>query len=212
MKHSFFLSILLSISFYACSQFEKNEKLIGGSLFFLNSSKNNINADQSGGSFGPASKENNLIIQPEFGYVIKKNLVINLMASVSSEKYSDLSNNTISKTKWYTIGIGLSDYKFFKKDFGLFFRVQTSLTPAWNSYFYSDGTSSSKERSYLTDLSFIPGGFYRFTKHFCMQTQLGYLSYDHKINKRDDVPDRQVDNQFSAGFYLDLRLSAFYIF
>ena len=208
-RYLFIVFVLLSATSY--SQFLKNEKLIGGNLDILKIKETGSFAGAGGPLGGTPSKETYLSFRPEFIYIINKNTGLSIFGELLSSKYSSNPLNDKYKTKGFTVGVGLSKYKFFTEGFGIFGRAQVSYSPSSGQYYDTTATFYPKNDYYLTDISLLPGLFYRFSKHFSLQTTIGKISYDHLITKIESYPGSAKHDQFSASFS-NLTFSAFYIF
>ena len=193
------------------SQFLKNEKLIGGNLDFLTLKVKNPYGGAGGPLGGTPAKDTYLSFRPEFSYFISKNTGLSIFGELLSAKSSNDPTNDEYKTKGFTVGVGLSKYKFFTEGFGIFGKSQVSYSPSWSKYYDTTATIYPKNNHYLTNFSLLPGLFYRFSKHFSLQATIGKISYDHLVSKTEGVSDSKKHNQFSASFS-NLSFSAFYIF
>ena len=129
---------------------------------------------------------------------------------MSSKNSNDPANDEY-KTNGFTVGAAFSKYKFFTEGFGIFGRAQVSYSPSWSKYYDTTATFYPKNNYYLTNISLLPGLFYRFSKHFTLQATIGRISYDHLITKIESYDGSSKHDQFSASFS-SLSFSAFYIF
>ena len=211
MKASYLFIVFVFLATSSYSQFLKNEKLIGGNLDFLTIKQTGSFTGAGGPLGGRPSKETYLSFRPEFGYIINKNTGISIFGELLSSKYSSDPANDEYKTKGFTVGVGLSKYKFITEGFGIFGKSQVSYSHSWGRYYDTTATFYPKNDYYLTDISLLPGLFYRFSKHFSLQTTIGKISYDHLITKIEGYDGSAKHNQFSASFS-NLTFSAFYIF
>ena len=211
MKTNYLFITLILLSNISFAQFQKNEKLIGGNLDIFTIREKNSNAS-TGGPFGNTSaKETDINFRPEFIYIISKNLGLSLFGEILSSKYSNNPGISETKSKGYSVGIGISRYAFFTKGFGALVKLQGSYSPSWSKYYDTSTNIYPKDKYYLTNISLLPGLFYRFSKHFSLQGIIGRISYDHLLQKREDLPNSKTHNQFSVGFS-NITLGAFYIF
>jgi len=204
----FTLCFILTNSY---AQFQKNEKLIGGSLDILRIKEKNAGVG-SGGPFGSTpNEETDILLNPEFSYIISMNTGISIFGSFLSYRNADNGTGAESKYKSYTIGVGLTKYKFYTKDFGLMAKLQVSHSPSWTRYYDNSGAPYPKNIYKLTTISLQPGLFYRFSKHFTLTALIAKASYDHLVSKQEDIDTRRFHNQFSVGFS-NISFGAFYIF
>jgi len=210
MKATFLFIVFVFLLTRSYSQFLKNEKLIGGNLDILT-----IKQKGSGTGGGPLggtpSKETFISFRPEFSYIINKNTGISIFGELLSSKNSSDPANDEYKTKGFTVGVGVSKYKFFTEGFGIFGRAQVSYSPSSSKYYDTTATFYPKNNYYLTNISLLPGLFYRFSKHFTLQTTIGKISFDHLITKIETYNGSAKHDQFSVSFS-NLSFSAFYIF
>ena len=210
MKATFLFIVFVFLLTRSYSQFLKNEKLIGGNLDILT-----IKQKGSGTGGGPLggtpSKETFISFRPEFSYIINKNTGISIFGELLSSKNSSDPANDEYKTKGFTVGVGVSKYKFFTEGFGIFGRAQVSYSPSSSKYYDTTATFYPKNNYYLTNISLLPGLFYRFSKHFTLQTTIGKISFDHLITKIETYNGSAKHDQFSVSFST-LSFSAFYIF
>ena len=209
MKATYLLIVFVFLFTRSYSQFSKNEKLIGGNLDFQKIKENGTGA---GGPLGSTpSKETYISFRPEFSYIINKNTGVSIFGELLSSNASNGSADVGFKTKGFAVGIGLSKYKFFTDGFGIFGRAQVSYSPSSGQYYDTTATFYPKNSYDLTNISLLPGVFYRFSKHFTLQATIGKISYDHLITKIESYPGSSKHDQFSASFS-NLTFSAFYIF
>jgi hypothetical protein len=208
-KYLFIAFLFLSAKSY--SQFLKNEKLIGGNLDIYTIREKNPSAT-TGGPFGNTStKETDFSFRPEFSYIVSKNTGVSIFGEFLSSKYSNDPAANEYKTKGFTVGVGLSKYKFFTEGFGIFGKLQMSYSPSWTRYSDTTATFYPKDKYYLTNISLLPGLFYKFSKHFSLQATIGRVSYEHLVSKREGFDESKIHNQFSASFS-NISFGAFYIF
>jgi hypothetical protein len=209
MKAKYLFIVFVFLFTRSYSQFSKNEKLIGGNLDFQKIKENGTGA---GGPLGSTpSKETYISFRPEFSYIINKNTGISIFGELLSSNASNESADVGYKTKGFAVGIGLSKYKFFTEGFGILGRAQVSYSPSSGQYYDTTATFYPKNSYYLTNISLLPGVFYRFSKHFTLQATIGKISYDHLITKIESYPGSSKHDQFSVSFST-LSFSAFYIF
>lgn len=193
------------------AQFSRNEILIGGNLDVFVIREKNPGAT-TGGPFGSTSaKETDFSIRPELNYLISNNVGLSIFGEILSSKYTNNPGVNESKTKGYSIGIGLSRYKFFTKGFGVFGRFQASYSPSTGSYSDTSNTYYPKDKYQLTAFSLQPGLFYRFSRHFSLQAIIGRLSFEHLISKREGFTNQKKHDQFYLGFS-NISFGFFYIF
>ena len=209
MKAKFLFIVFVFLFTRSNSQFLKNEKMIGGNLDFQKIKQEGTSA--GGPLGGTPSKETYISFRPEFSYIINKNTGISIFGELLSSKNSNDPANAEYKTKGFTVGAGLSKYKFFTEGFGIFGRAQVSYSPSWSKYYDTTATFYPKNNYYLTNISLLPGLFYRFSKHFTLQTTIGKISFDHLITKIETYNGSAKHDQFSVSFS-NLSFSAFYIF
>jgi len=210
MKASYLFIVFIFLFTRSYSQFLKNEKLIGGNLDFLKIKE--VGSSTGGGPLGSTpSKETFILFRPEFSYIINKNTGVSIFGELLSSNASNVSGDVGYKTKGFTVGVGVSKYKFFTEGFGILGRAQVSYSPSSGQYYDTTATFYPKNSYDLTNISLLPGIFYRFSKHFTLQATIGKISYDHLITKIESYPESTKHNQFSASFS-NLTFSAFYIF
>ena len=208
-------SLLIMFFFMITSsyaQFEKNEKLLGGSLDILRIKEKNAGI-ASGGPFGSTPSEvTDIQLNPEFSYIISKNTGISIFGGLLSQRNADIGGTGAeSKYKGYTIGVGLTKYKFYTKDFGLLAKLQASYSPSWTRFYDNSGAIYPKNIYKLTTISLQPGLFYRFSKHFTLTALIAKTSYEHLVSKQEDIDTKRIHNRFSIGFS-NISFGAFYIF
>jgi len=211
MKARYLFIVFVFLFTRSYSQFLKNEKLIGGNVDILIIKQTGSFTGAGGPLGGTPSKETYLSFRPEFIYIINKNTGISIFGELLSSKYSSDPANDEYKTKGFTVGVGLTKYKFFTEGFGIFGRAQVSYSPSSGQYYDTTATFYPKNSYNLTNISLLPGVFYRFSKHFTLQATIGKISYDHLITKIEGYNGSAKHNQFSASFS-NLTFSAFYIF
>jgi len=210
MKARYLLIVFVFLFTRSYSQFVKNEKLIGGNLDFLRIKE--VGTGNAGGPLGSTpSKETYISFRPEFSYIINKNTGLSIFGELLSSNASNVSADVGFKTKGFAVGVGLSKYKFFTDGFGIFGRAQVSYSPSSGHYYDTTATFYPKNSYDLTNVSLLPGVFYRFSKHFTLQATIGKISYDHLITKIESYSGSSKHDQFSASFST-LTFSAFYIF
>jgi len=211
MKTKYLFIAFLFLFSKSYSQFTKNEKLIGGNLDIFTIREKNPSAT-TGGPFGTTSaKETDFSFRPEFSYIISKNIGVSIFGEYLSSKYSNDPSVYEYKTKGFTVGAGLSKYKFFTKGFGIFGKFQISYSPSWTKYYDTTATFYPKDKYYLTNISLLPGLFYRFSRHFSLQATIGKVSYENLVSKREGFDESKKHNQFSVSFS-NITFGAFYIF
>ena len=211
MKTIYLPFTFLLFSTISFAQFQKNEKMIGGNLDIFIIREKNSSASTSSVFGNTPAKETGISFRPEFSFIISKNIGLSLFGEILSLKNSNVPSVSETKSKSYSLGIGVSKYKFLTKEFGGFVKFRVSYAPSWSKYSDNSSTAYPKNKNYLTNISLLPGLFYRFNKHFLLQGTIGKISYDHLLQKTEYLPDSKIHNQFSVSFS-DIAFGAFYIF
>ena len=211
MKTTYLFIAFLFLFSKSYSQFLKNEKLIGGNLDIVTIREMNPGITGGGPLGGRSATENYFSLRPEFSYIISKNIGVSIFGEfLSSINSSDPAANEF-KTKGFTVGAGLSRYKFFTEGFGIFGKFQMSYSPSWSKYYDTTSIIHPKDKYHLTNISLMPGLFYRFSRHFSLQAAIGQVSYDHLVSKQEGIDESKIHNQFSVSFS-NISFGAFYIF
>ena len=211
MKAFYLLALSLFFFTSSYSQFEKNEKLIGGNLDLSIIREKNPDVT-AGGPFGnTANRDTYISIRPEFMYMIGKNTGLSIFGEYLSSINSDVYSNNKFTMKSFGVGLGLTKFKFFTNGFGILGRLQASYSSSWNQFDDTTANVYPKDKYHLTNVSLVPGMFYRFSKHFTLQATIGKISYDHLVSKVQGLDERKFHNQFTMSF-TNISFGAFYIF
>ena len=170
--------VLLSSCFYLTSAFSqdlaKGDKLFGGSFSF-----SVFNANSNGpGNYSAG----NIGVLPSFSWLIKTNLAMGVRGNVGYNKSTTkYDNGTKRESSSLTTGasVFLKKYKPLKEKFGIYF--DNSLGFNYSNYKEKNPPSTDhlKSNVYAANYQFSPGVFYRFSKSFMGEGNIGgaFASY-----------------------------------
>jgi len=169
---------ILLILFCSCSitsfsqNFDKGDKLIGGSLSF-----SVFNANNSGPGYYHAG---NAGILPSYSWFVKNNLAMGLRGSVgysrTVQKF-DNGDKRINQSLTTGVAVFFRKYKFLKEKFGIYFDNEAGGN--YNSTSEINPPDGIKNRYFGASYQFSPGVFYKFSKRFIGEGNIGgvYASY-----------------------------------
>jgi hypothetical protein len=169
--------LLILFCFYSFNlfsqDFNKGDKLIGGSLSF-----SVFNANRSGPGYYNVG---NVGIMPSYSWFIKNNLAMGIRGSFYySRAGQEFSNGEKRTVRNFNSGISvfLKKYKPLKEKFGVHFENQLGghYVATKDKGFQMPET---KNEAYGASYQFSPGVFYRFSKNFMGEGNIGgvYASY-----------------------------------
>lgn len=174
MKKSL-LFILVISSFNCFSQdFEKGDKLFGGSFSF-----SVFNTNNSGPSYYNAG---NVGILPSYSWFQKTNLAIGIKGTIGYNKLITKYENgekRLSRSLNTGISVFFKKYRPLKEKFGLYLEHEVGGNYYTNKEQYPSSATFTKTNSYGVSYKFSPGVFYRFSKRFIGEGDIGgvYASY-----------------------------------
>lgn len=169
------LILVCSYSFTSFSQdFNKGDKLIGGSFSFsiFNVSNN-----------GPAGYYNagNVGILPSYSWFIKNNLAMGIRGNINylRSEQETATGERISSSFITGISVFLKKYKPLKDKFGMYFENEIGGNYNVTKDNFSSSSTYTKNSVYGLTYHFSPGVFYRFSKRFLGEGNIGgvYASY-----------------------------------
>ena len=148
--------------------------MFGGSISF---SVFNVNPD------GPSyNSSGNVGVFPSYLWVIKKNLALGVRGNMGynrSVTKFDNGDKGINTSTIAGVSVFLKKYKFLKEKFGLYF--ENELGGNYNAYKNKSPLNADylKSSFYGMTYRFSPGMFYKFSKHFIGEGNIGgvYTSY-----------------------------------
>ena len=167
------LILFCSYSITSFSQdFYKGDKLIGGSLSF-----SVFNANNNGPGY---YNTGNAGILPSYSWFIKNNLALGLRGSIWYNKVVqkfDNGDKRINRSLTTGVAVFFKKYKFLKEKFGIYFDNEVGGNYA--SSRESNPPVSTKNSSVGVSYQFSPGVFYKFSKRFTGEGNIGsaYTSY-----------------------------------
>jgi len=172
MKKILLVAFIISSVHCISQDFEKGDKLFGGSFSFSVFNVNNT---------GPAYyNAGNAGLLPSYAWFIKKNLAlgvrgnINYSRSVTRQTIGDKRINTS-----FAIGpsVFLKKYRPLKEKFGVYFDNEVGFN--YEKIREKTGPSALDSKSFGASYKFSPGVFYRFSKRFIGEGNIGgvYASY-----------------------------------
>ena len=166
------LCIIYSLTAHS-QNFNKGDKLFGGSVSF-NTYTNNNNSFSSNGS--------NIGLSPSFSWLIKDNLAFGIRGGINYEQNKS-ENQAPSDNKSTTYngaaGVFLRKYKTVKDKFGMYFDNNLSFYVSNTKNESGTPVVVSKNESKGVNYRFSPGVFYMFSSHFIGEANIGgvYAGY-----------------------------------
>jgi hypothetical protein len=168
------LFLFCTYSFTSFAQdFNKGDKLIGGSLSF-----SVFNTNTSGPGYYHAG---NVGILPSYSWFIKNNLAMGIRGSFNYNRSDQKFENGEKRAQRYLntgLSVFLKKYKPVREKFGVYFENEIGGHYYVTKEEYPTGIKS-KNVAYGMSYQFSPGVFYRFSKRFMGEGNIGgvYTSY-----------------------------------
>jgi len=169
------LFVLVSSCFNCFSQdFEKGDKLWGGNFSF-----SVFNANQSNPNYYNVG---NVGVYPSFSWFIKTNLAMGIRGGFGYSKSTTNYGNGVKRiTSSLSTGVSvfLKKYKPLKDKFGIYFDNSLGINYASNKDKNISSPDFVKSNNYGATYQFSPGVFYRFSKRFMGEGNIGgaFISY-----------------------------------
>ncbi len=214
MKKIYTLTVLLSsFAIAATAQFEKGQKLLGGSIGFSLrdlSQRPTQNFDY---------KSSSVSLKPSFGWFTKTNQLVGIAVeySRSSTTQSNQPNNVVYKSYNNSAGASIFTQHFFPIVQRLYFTLKGS---GGVNYLYEKNTNSStgpssesKNTGLEVKVALAPGLSYQVNKHFLFDLSLNdlvYAAYNRRVFKsvNPQVNDSKgVEQNFNLASSLNSNLS-----
>jgi len=168
------LILVCSYSFASFSQdFNKGDKLIGGSFSFsIFNVNNNGPGYYNGGNVG---------ILPSYSWFIKNNLAMGIRGNINylRSEQETATGERINSSFITGISVFLKKYKPVKDKFGIYFENEIGGNYNVTKDKFSSSPTYTKSSVYGLTYHFSPGVFYRFSKRFIGEGNIGgvYASY-----------------------------------
>ena len=146
--------------------FNKSDKLIGGSFSF-----SVFNLNQSGPQYYNAG---NVGILPSYSWFIKNNLAMGIRGNFNYNRSDTKFANGEGTQRYLNTGISvfLKKYKPLKEKFGVYFENEAGGFYYLTKEEFLSGTKSKNE-AYGITYKFNPGVFYRFSRRFMGEGNIG---------------------------------------
>ena len=169
------LIVFCNYTFVSLAQdFNKGDQMIGGSFSF---SVFNVNND------GPVYYNNgNAGILPSYSWFIKNNLAMGIRGTLHYNRTETKFANNEKRTVRYLnsgVSVFLKKYRPLKERFGVYFDHEVGGHYAVTKEKFTPLAIDTKNEAYGLSYSFSPGVFYRFSKRFIGEGNIGgaYTSY-----------------------------------
>lgn len=192
MKKLFTL-LIIAISFLcqqASAQIKKGEKMLGANIG-LNSSKTKQSNTSTEGT------GTNISIVPQLGFGIGNNWIVGVQVGYYySRQKITYPLNGITEQKTNTLLGGLFARKFFPmgERFGLFGQGDLSYSRTKDKYNSTPGGSNGQSNTHSIIAAVSPGAYFRTSKRFILEAQVGSLGYEHRTSKPEGGGNKTTSN------------------
>jgi hypothetical protein len=192
-------AIFLTVSIQSFGQFNKGDKVLGGTLS-LNLAKN------ENSQFGTVNTNNNSFdIYPNFGVLINSNLEIGGYLGYSSSHEEWSVTNTSSDRKSHSLSTGVYVQRYFvisdKFLFSLIGNISYGGGKEKTSLVNQNDIVEDENKWNSIGVTFRPSFIFFPSPNWALQASIGDLSYTHTKNKtNDDTSNRFGINYGYVGF------------
>ena len=201
-------SILLLISLISLStsaQFKKGEFMIGGTFSIADQKR-----DVANPGYQNETSSQSHTISPEITYFLTKNIGVHLFSSFN-KSITKYESGAEAGYKYTTVGGGISTYKSLIGGLGVMVRLQASGGGGTETSFDPFYGNEIETKLDVFNFNVSPAVFYRFNRHFMLQSTFAQIAYD-KVSAKYKTGGKETISQFSAGFLNSIQLSAYFIF